>query len=93
MKFILHFFKNWKKVPQFSEKNILIVVIYGINFSFKIQFLEVSRRNNWEFLPMVAFFLVPYMIPYQSALIPRKLPCPEKFQIARLRITHKRVQF
>ena len=23
------FFENWKKVPQFGEKNALIVVIYG----------------------------------------------------------------
>ena len=48
------FFKNWKKVPQFSE-NTLIVVIYGLNLSFKMQFLSVSRKKIGDF-PLRDFF-------------------------------------
>ena len=51
------------------------MVIYGLNFSFKMQFLRVSRNKTGN------FFLVLYMIIYQSALIPRKLPCPTKFLV------------
>ena len=29
----------------------LIVVIYGLNFLFKVQFLRVSRRKNRRFFP------------------------------------------
>ena len=40
------------------EKNDLIVVIYELNFSFKMQFLGISRRKNEWFLPVWPFFLV-----------------------------------
>ena len=39
-------------------KNTLIVVIYGLNFSFKVQFLGVSRRKNWRFFPAGPLFFV-----------------------------------
>ena len=56
-------------------KNTLIVVIYGLNFSFKIQ-LRKSRRFF-----LVGPFFVWYMIVYKSILISRKLPCPQKFLV------------
>ena len=48
------------------------------------KFLRVSSRKNWKFLPVRSFFFVLQMIVYQSALIPRKLPCPKKFLVAYL---------
>ena len=35
----LTFFENWKKVPKFWKKDVLIVFMYGLNLSFKVQFL------------------------------------------------------
>ena len=67
-------------------KNALTVVIYGLNFSFKIQFLKVSRRKNQRFFPSGPFFLVLYMIVHQCAVIARKLPCPKKFLVTRLKL-------
>ena len=52
-----------------SGKNALIVAIYGLNFSFKMQFLRVSRRKNRRFFPAGSSFLLLYMIVYQSVLI------------------------
>ena len=77
------FLKIEKKCPNFG-KNAQIVVIYGLNLSFKMQFLRVSRRKNRRFFPAGPFFLVLYMSVYQSALIPRKLPCPKKILVKRL---------
>ena len=47
------FSKSGKEFPDcghlhFFGKNVLIVVIYGFNFSFKMQFLRVSRRKKTE---------------------------------------------
>ena len=78
------FLKLEKSALIFWE-NALIVVIYVLNFSFKMQFLRVSRRKNRRFFPAETFFLVLYMIAYQSALISRKLPCPKKFLATRLK--------
>ena len=62
-------FQKLEKNTLFLEKITLIVVIYGLNFSFKIQFLRVSRRKNRRFLPAGPFFLELYMIVHQSTLI------------------------
>ena len=62
----------------------LIEVIYVLNFSFKMQFLRVSKRKNWTFFPAGPLFLVLYMIAYQSALIFRNLPSPKNFLVTRL---------
>ena len=51
------------------------MVIYGLNFSFKVQFVRVSRRVNWIFFLVDPFFFMLQMIVYQIALIPRKLSC------------------
>ena len=66
-------------------KNALIVVIYELNFSFKMQFSRVSRRKKQKFFPKEPFFLVLYMIAHQSALTPRKLLYPKAFLVTRLR--------
>ena len=73
-----------KKYPNFEKKNTLIAVIYELNFSFKVQFLRVSRRKNRRFIPVGPLFFVLYMIVYQSALIPIKLSCPKKIMVTRL---------
>ena len=77
-------FQELEESTLILGKNALIVVIYGLNFLFKMQFLRVSRRKNRRFFPAGPFFLVLYMIVYQSALIPRKLPCPKKSLVTRL---------
>ena len=39
-------FLEIRKKPPNLEKNTLIIVIYGQNFSLKVQFLTVARRKN-----------------------------------------------
>ena len=77
------FLKIGKKCPNFRGK-CPVVVIYVLNFSFKMQFLRVSRRKNRTLSPAGPLFLVLYMIAYQSALISRKLSCPKNFLVTRL---------
>ena len=77
-------FQKLEKSALILRKNALIVIIFGLNYSFKMQFLRVSRRRNHIFFPAAPFFLVLYMIVYQSALIPKKHPCPKKFLVTRL---------
>ena len=76
------FSKNRKKY-RILEKHALIAVIYRLNFSFTMQFLRVFRRKSRRFIPAELFFLVLYIISYQSALILKKLPCPKKFRVMR----------
>ena len=57
------------------------MIIYGLNFSFKMQFLRVFRNN-----PCGAKFLSRVVNDYQSALIPRKLPCRKKSLVTRLHL-------
>ena len=90
----LTFIKNWRKknVLVLEKKNALIVVIYGLNFSFTMQllgenFLGVFRRKSRIFFPTEPFFLVLYMIIYQSNLILKKLPCPKIFLVTRLNLS------
>ena len=80
------FSKIGEKCPNFWKKNALIVVIYGLNFLFKMQFLRASRTKNRRFCSVGPFFLVSLMNVYRSALIPRKPPCPKKFLVTRLKI-------
>ena len=78
-------FRKLEKSSPILGKNALIVVIRGLSFSFKLQFLRVRGRKNWKFFPAGLFFLVLWMIVFQSALmIPRKLPCSKKFLAASL---------
>ena len=83
------FFKIWKKVPQFWGKcpgyGHLWVTFLIWNAVFKSFQDKIS-----EIFPCGVFFFVLYMIIYQSALIPRKLPCPKKFLVTRLKTTVSR---
>ena len=49
-------FQKLKKSALILGKNALIVVIYGLNFSFKMQFLRVSRTKNGDFSLRGNFF-------------------------------------
>ena len=69
-------FQKLEKSALIFVKNAVIAIIYGLNFSFKMQFLRVCRRKNRRSFPVEPFFPVLYMIIYQSPLIPRKLPPP-----------------
>ena len=40
------FFQKLEKSAPIFGKNVVIVVIYGLNLSFKMQFLSISRRKN-----------------------------------------------
>ena len=53
------------------------MVIYGLNFSFKTQFLRFFCRKNRKSFTAGPFFSVFWMIVYRGALIPRKLTCPK----------------
>ena len=77
-------FQKLEKNTLFLEKITLIVVIYGLNFSFKIQFLRVSRRKNQRFLPAGLFFLELYMIVHQSTLILENSTALKKILVTRL---------
>ena len=77
-------FQKLEESTLILGKNVLIVVICRLNFSFKMQFLRVSKRKNWRFYPVGPFFLVFHMVVYQSVLIPSKLPCPKKFLVTPL---------
>ena len=49
------FSKIGKKCPNFGGENAVVVVIYGLNFSFKVQFLRFSKREKPEIFPCRAF--------------------------------------
>ena len=51
------FSKIGKTCPNFG-KNALIVAIFGLNFSFKMQYLRVFSRKNRISFPVGPFFLV-----------------------------------
>ena len=70
----LPFFRNWKKCPSFGQKCPDSGYLW-VKFSFKMQFLRVSKKKPDIFPCGAKFFLVLYMIVYPSAQIPRKLPC------------------
>ena len=48
-------FRKLKKSALIWRKNVLIVVIYGYNFSFKIKFLRASRGKACRFFTCGAF--------------------------------------
>ena len=55
---LLHFLENWKKVLLFWGKKALILVIYRLNFSLKMQFLSFSWRKSPKFLRVWSFVFV-----------------------------------
>ena len=52
------FYWKLEKRTLILEKNVLIVVIYGLNFSFQVQFLRVSDGKKPEIFPAGPFFLM-----------------------------------
>ena len=72
----------WKKKCSILEKKALIVSIFILNLPFKI--LRVSKRKNFKVFPTGPFFWNFWRNVYQSALISRNLPCPEKCLVVRL---------
>ena len=70
------FLKNWKNVPWFWEK-VPIMAFYRLNFSFKLH----CRRKKTKFFPAGHFFLCSRWNVCQGALIPRSLPCPDKYLV------------
>ena len=52
------FYWKLEKRTLILEKNVLIVVIYGLNFSFQVQFLWVSDGKKTEIFPAGPFFLM-----------------------------------
>ena len=69
------------------RKSVLILVIFGLNFSIKmrkLKFLSFSRGKSSEYFLFDLTFLSFWWNVCQSAIIQRKLPCPDKFLIMRL---------
>ena len=66
-------FSKLEKRALILGKNAMIVVIYGLNFSFKMKFYGGLHEEKLEIFPCGSFFLVLYIIDYQSTPIPRKL--------------------
>ena len=83
-KFSPTLFQKLENSALILGENALIVVICGLNFSFNMQSLRVSWRKSRRFFPAGPFFLMLYMIVYESVLIARKLPCPKKILVMRL---------
>ena len=52
----LAFYWKLEKRALILEKNVLIVVIYGLSFSFQVQFLRVSNGKKPEIFPAGPFF-------------------------------------
>ena len=77
-------FRKLEKIVVIWRKNAQILVIYGYNFSFKMKF----QTKKPEIFPCGAFLSrVVGKNVYRSSLIRRKLPCPKKFLVMRLRFS------
>ena len=62
-------------MPEFGEKNALIVVIYEHNFSFKMRFLRVSRgKIMWAFLSRVVGECLSKCPNLKKTSLPLKIP-------------------
>ena len=62
-------FQKLERTALIFGKNTLIVVIYGLIFSFEMEFLRVSKRKNWRLFRAGPFFLVlHHMIVYKVPL-------------------------
>ena len=64
------------------KKQVLIVSIFGLNFPLIMQFKSVEKKK----LPNISvgvFFLCFWRNVNRSVIVPRTLPCSEKFPVAR----------
>ena len=64
---------------SFLGKKVLILIIYRINFSFKMQFLSFSWRKSQKIFPVL-----PFIFLFFCPLTPRKLLYPDKFLVPHL---------
>ena len=69
------FFKIGRKC-LILRKSVLILVIFGLNFSFKMQFLSFSRRKNPKFFPVWPFVLEFLMKCLSKCHNSKKTPLP-----------------
>ena len=88
----LHFFENRKKVPWFCKKvpwfwkNVSWCASIG-QILIKNAVLRASSRKKDQNSTLRALsFVCHTWNVYQNALIPRNLPCPEKFLVAWLQL-------
>ena len=51
-------FPKLEKCALILKENVLIVAIYGLNFSSKMLFLRVSKRKSPQFVPVGSFLFV-----------------------------------
>ena len=74
----------FQKSALILEKNGLIVSILGLISHFKCDFKSFQENKNYIFsLRSVSFMCCRWNV-YRRTLIPRKLPCPEKFLVTHL---------
>ena len=78
------FFKLEKISPDFGRKCLDCVYLWVESFIQNVV-LKVSWRKISKFFPVRAFFLVLYNV-YYGIIIPRNLPCPEKFLATALNV-------
>ena len=83
----LPFFKNWKSALILGKKCPDCVHL-GFNFSFWMWFQEFPEEKRTYFFPVGFSFMWCRSNVYRRALIPRRLPCPEKFLVTRLKPNH-----
>ena len=79
----LFFFENRKKCPDFGKKGPDCVHPW-VKFYIQNVVLRVSRKKSLQLFPAGPFFLDFLTKCLSKCLIPRNLPCPKKFLVARL---------
>ena len=67
-------FQKLEKSALISGENVLIAVIYELNFLFKVQFLRVSRKKEQRFYPAEPFFFVLQIIFLSKCPNSKKTP-------------------
>ena len=83
----LPFFINWRSA-LILEKNALIVSILGFISHFKCGFKSFQEKKKHIFSLRGFSFMCCRSNVYRRALILRRLPCPEKFLVTRLKPYH-----
>ena len=71
-------FQKLEKCALIWRKNVLIVVIYGYNFSFKMKFLRVSRGKTGRSFPCGAILSLVLGECLSKLPNSKKIPLPQK---------------
>ena len=79
-------FQKLEKSALILEKNALIVSILGLISHFKCGFKSFQEKKKHIFSLWCFSLMCCRWNVYRRVLIPRKLPCPEKFLVTRLTI-------